>query len=49
MMNLDDWLFRLADNKECEPEEKDDGSVNCKKCNNITCEYWQDYNKTSND
>ena len=46
---LDNWLFRLADNKECEPEVDIDGKITCKKCKNKTCEYWQDYNEVKND
>ena len=42
--NIDDWLFRLADVKPCEPEE-----VKCKQCKNITCPYWADEHGVSND
>lgn len=41
---IDDWLFRLADNRECEPSENE-----CKGCKNVTCDYWSDYNNESED
>lgn len=43
--NIENWLFRLADNKECEPEIEKDGSISCEKCENVTCEYYDDYNE----
>lgn len=42
-MNIDEWLFRLADNKECEPEINTDGSITCKKCFNTSCEYFDEF------
>ena len=45
---IDNWLFRWADKKECEPEIEND-NVSCIKCENKTCEYWQDYNEVKND
>lgn len=44
---IDDWLFKWADNKECEPEIECEGNVSCEKCKNKTCSYWQDYNENS--
>lgn len=42
--NIDDWLFRGGDdNKECEPEIESDGSISCKKCLNVTCEYFNEF------
>ena len=45
---IDNWLFKWADNKECEPEIKKDGSITCTHCKNKTCEYWLDYNSEAN-
>lgn len=42
--NIDNWLFRMADNNECEPEIQEDGSITCMGCEETTCEYWKDYN-----
>lgn len=47
--NIDDWLLKWSDNKECEPELLDDGSLTCVKCKNKICPYWQDYNGVIND
>jgi hypothetical protein len=49
VIGLDNWLFRWADNKECEPEIENEGTITCIKCKNKTCPYWQDYNEVKND
>lgn len=41
MLNIDNWLFRWADNRpECEPE-----SYKCSVCENYECYYWSDFNE----
>lgn len=41
---IDDWLLRLADIRECEPNDNE-----CKNCPNINCYYWSDYNEEKED
>lgn len=43
--NIDNWLFRLADNKKCEPEVDDRGVITCTKCDICECPYWEDFNE----
>ena len=46
VVNIDAWLFKWSDLKECEPEIQKDGSLNCDKCKNRNCEY---YTEVEND
>lgn len=40
VVNIENWLFRLAEERECEPEEE-----KCIGCKYIQCPYWTDYNE----